>query len=467
MSPNLESLKSSFSGDLVGLTDSAYPAAIVRWARNAARRAALVAFPRSPGDVALAIAYARAQGLQLAVKGGGHSPSGASSVEGGLVIDLGRHMAGVRVDAAARRAYVAGGALWGAVDKAAIEHGLATVGGTVNHTGVGGLVLGGGYGWLAGAHGLAIDNLLEATVVTADGQVITASPTSHPDLFWGLRGGGSNFGVVTEFVLQLHPQRRTVFCGMAVFGEHQLEQFLDVTEAWWNNGTTEKEGMIHAFTRSPMDRSPCIVAFMFYNGSEAEGRDNFKAFFDIGPVMDATAERPYEELNSLQNAIAAPGQAVYMKGTFAPATYPRALLPRVFARAAELSAPEGYHIGFLLEYHSLGKVDAVPDAQTAYRRGAGPNALCTVFMQEDGEGRMAYAQAAARELVALVAGDKAHLAYGNYSDDPAGEEGAPATAGASKAEVNFGSNYARLREVKKAYDPEQVFNKWFNIDPAA
>ncbi|CDO74549.1 hypothetical protein BN946_scf184632.g6 [Trametes cinnabarina] len=295
---DIETFKSSFKGDVVIPGDPGYDESIARWAKNAARRAAVVAFVKDAEDVSKAIAYAKQAKLPIAIKGGGHNPSGASSSEGGLVIDLSRYLNDVRIDPEKRLAYVGGGAIWETVDKAAIEHGLATVGGTVNHTGVGGLVLGGGYGWLSGAYGLAVDNLVQvgvsrlqydieltivtpqATVVTADGTARTANETEHADLFWGIRGAGSNFGVVTEFVLKLHPQRRTVFAGLAIFSPDTLEALLDVTEEWWEKGPSEEEGMIQAFTRGP-DHSPCIVCFMFYNGSEEEGRKNFKAFFDL------------------------------------------------------------------------------------------------------------------------------------------------------------------------------------------
>ena len=206
-------------------------------------------FPKDNADVSLAIEFATSNNIPLAIKGGGHNPSGASSIDDGLCIDLSRHVNTARVDPEQRLVYVGGGAIWKTVDHAAIAHGLATPGGTVNDTGVGGLTLGGGYGWLIGEHGLVIDNLVQATVVLADGSVVTASSTSHPDLFWGLRGGGCNFGVVTEFVFKVHPQRKTVFAGPLIFPPPKIKQLAEAVDQW-STTSGEKEGIIMGFTRS-------------------------------------------------------------------------------------------------------------------------------------------------------------------------------------------------------------------------
>ncbi|KAI0771960.1 FAD-binding domain-containing protein [Trametes elegans] len=469
---DLQSLKAAFKGDLVTPDDAGFDQAISRWAKNAARRAAVVAFVKDAEDVSAAITYAKQAGLPIAIRGGGHNPSGTSSIEGGLVIDLSRYLDGARIDPEEKLAHVGGGAIWESVDKAAIEHGLATVGGTVNHVRSFAhilLVLGGGYGWLTGAHGLAVDNL--ATVVTADGAIRTANASTHADLFWGLRGGGSNFGVVTEFVLRLHPQRRTVFAGAAIFPAAALEPLLDATQAWWTRGPSEREGMIQVFTRGPgPGREPCIVCFIFYNGPEDEGREAFKAFFDLKPAVDSCKDIPYEELNALQNHIASPGQNVYFKGAYQPVPYPRALLARAFARVAALSAPPAPRttIGLLLEYFPLRAAAAVPDGATAHPRGPAPNALCAVYAHEDGEGAMAYARAAARELAGLfVPRGEESVGYGNYSPDDAPADSGAGSASVDRARVLFGSNYPRMQEVKKKYDPEQLFRKWFVITPAA
>ena len=215
-----------------------------------------VAFPKNEADVTLALNFATSNAIPLSVKGGGHNPSGASSIVDGLCIDLSRYFNTARVDPEKKVVHAGGGAVWQTVDRAAIAHGFATPGGTVNHTGVGGLILAGGYGWLSGQHGLSIDNLAQATVVIADGSVLTASPTSHPDLFWGIRGGGGNFGIVTEFVLKVHPQRKTVFAGSVIFPPPLVAKVAEAVDAW-SPTATEREGLMLMLVRGP-GRQVCI-----------------------------------------------------------------------------------------------------------------------------------------------------------------------------------------------------------------
>jgi FAD/FMN-containing dehydrogenase len=197
--------RESIAGGVLRPTDAAFAQARAAavWNGDITRQPALLVQPTSNEDVARTIAFARGQGADLTVRGGGHSGAGNAVSEGAVMIDLSR-LDGVRVDPEARRAHVGGGAAWAAVDAATAAHGLAVVGGTVSHTGVAGLTLSGGMGWLMSQQGLSCDNLVEATVVTADGRTVTASEQVHPDLFWALRGAGTNFGVVTELVFALH-----------------------------------------------------------------------------------------------------------------------------------------------------------------------------------------------------------------------------------------------------------------------
>ena len=227
----LDELAGSFRGQLVGPDDPEYTEQRKVWNGSIARSPALIARCTGVADVVAAVRFARETGLQVAVRSGGHSFPGLSVCEGGLVIDLGP-MKGIRVDPQARTARVQAGVLWGELDRETQAFGLATTGGIVTHTGVAGLTLGGGIGWLQRKHGLTIDNLLSADVVTAAGDFVTASETENPDLFWGLRGGGGNFGIVTEFEFRLHPVGPIVLAGPIFWPMEQAPAVLRFYREW-------------------------------------------------------------------------------------------------------------------------------------------------------------------------------------------------------------------------------------------
>jgi hypothetical protein len=454
-------------GDVVTPDDHGYAEAIARWAANAERKAKVVSFVKDNQDVIISLNFAKANNLPIAVRGGGHSATGASSVQNGLVIDLSRYMNEVTVDPSKKLAYVGGGALWEAVDKTAIKHGLATVAGTVNHTGVGGLVLGGGYGWLSGSYGLAIDNLFQATVVTADGSVLTASEEQNSDLFFAIRGGGGNFGVVTEFVFKLYPQRPTIYSGMMIFAPPALEKVIEATNNWFKD-VGENESMLQVSAVGP-DGKPGFVVIPFFNGTESEGRARFKAFIDIGPVADLTKEMPFEELNGLQNPMAAHGKGVYLKG----ATHKRAnYLPIANAhnRFVELVKTGNFTGAIIYEYFPLEKINSVPKNATAFRRELVSSVLVNLNWDQKVQDRSEEGRKYAHELAAIIAGDGSDLTnseslgYSNYDPDSTLNNGKGPIS--DKAKLVFGDNYPRLQAIKKRYDPDNIFNKWFPIVPA-
>ncbi|KAF9459412.1 hypothetical protein BDZ94DRAFT_1268376 [Collybia nuda] len=465
-SPSTAALKLDLKGEAIDQGGPGYAEAIARWAINAERKAAIVAFVKDTADITAAIKHARKHKLQIAIRGGGHSAAGASSVEGGLVIDLSRYMNGVKIDTGKNLAYVGGGALWETVDKTAIEHGLATVGGTVNHTGVGGLTLGGGYGYLSGSHGLVIDNLVQATVVTADGSVLTASEKENPDLFFGIRGGGSNFGVIAEFVLQLHPQRRTVYAGFIIFPPTALEKVISATAEWYSKAS-EKEGMLQFTTVGP-DGNPAVVLAVFYNGSEAEGREAYKIFYDIGPVADTTAEVPYEQVNGLQNERTKHGSCVYLKGlAHRKPHFPS--ISKVFDKVIDMAKNTQIQATIIYEYFPLGKIRSIPNGTTAFRRDPTNAVLISITWEKNLVENNEKARAFAHEFAAIISGGQTEvsasegLGYSNYDPGAAvGEkDGVP-----DKAKLVFVENYPKLQQIKKRYDPENMFNKWFPITPA-
>ncbi|KAH9975379.1 hypothetical protein BGW80DRAFT_1473780 [Lactifluus volemus] len=444
----------SFTGDWVTPDHPQYAEAVARWATNAERRAKAVAFVKSPQDVATVLRYATQSKLPIAVRGGGHSTSGASSIENGIVVDLSRYLSGARVDPVAKLAYVGGGAIWG--------------------TGV--LLLGGGYGFLTGEHGLALDNLMQATVVTARGEILTASAEQNSDLFWGIRGAGCNFGVVTEFVLRLHPQRRTVFAGILAVSGAKL----------WETGLSEKETIFYAQTTDPAGNALALFV-LFYNGSEQEGRAHFKPLLDIGPVMDTCKEIPYEELNSIQvstciwlscckviislESNVGHGHNYYMKGVFASG--PEAdVVKKLVSRIPELSKQSGVKLNVLYELVSTNKVLSVPNHATAHIRGSRISILIVASWDDKATDKLDAVRSAAIELRDIILQgeriipESQNTGYGNYASEEIVSAAPKSPTSSNGAEALFGENYARLQRLKKEHDPDLMFFKWCPIIPA-
>ncbi|KAG8735544.1 hypothetical protein FRC10_010413 [Ceratobasidium sp. 414] len=467
-----------------------------RWALNAEKPAAIVVCPAVPEDVVQILAFVQGKGaysaqekLDFAVKGGGHNPSGASSSDGGLVIDLQPNMHGVRVDPDAKLAYVKGGSIWAEVDEASIKHGtvfpdlfllddahaggrlkgLASVAGAVNHTGVGGSVhlsLGGGVGWLCGQHGLVVDNVVQATVVTASGDILTASENENQDLHWAIRGGGGNFGVVTEFVYRLHDQRPDLYTATFIFPPPLLEAVTNELNAWMTE-RTNLETSLAGFVVGPGDQ-PVMLVKMVYNGDSEEGAKKYERFVKLGPVMHASETIPYVKLNSLMNDKVKPGESRLFRGNFIPVVpsgIPPSFVTKMFASYVELvtknpTTKESFQV---FELFHPDKWASVPSNATAYvHRDPVYNVVCLMQWADP-----AFTDKAADVIQALDQSftdlRNEHFAPGrvqqggntNYLDQESQME--------SKVvgHRRFGSNLPRLVEVKRKYDPDNLFGKVF------
>ncbi|KAL1917252.1 uncharacterized protein VTP21DRAFT_4908 [Calcarisporiella thermophila] len=341
--------------------DDGYERSLERWSETAVRRAQMVVQCASAQDVSLTLKFVTANKINMAVKGGGHSCSGGSS-SSGIVVDL-TQLNQVKVDPERKLVYAGGGATWRDVDGALAKHKLATVGGTVNHTGIGGLTLGGGYGWLTGFYGLVIDVLEEVEMITADGKIIKASKTENPEIFWGIRGYGKCLGAVTEFVYRAFDQPNEVFSGQLIFPGSDLEKVIAAAEKF-HSIMNERSAAIIAFARPPpANFAPSLVVVPFYNGDEAEAKRLFASFLDARPVMEQLGMVPYETINGTLNHIATFGD----RKRFSPANlrqlkYPT--LKRAFEKYTSMTDkyPEAMQSAVLIEmYHPKVNIEHARD----------------------------------------------------------------------------------------------------------
>ncbi|KIX03205.1 uncharacterized protein Z518_06757 [Rhinocladiella mackenziei CBS 650.93] len=468
----LKSLLSSTNPTILTPQDESYPASIKRWSRAAEKPAGLVVIPTTAEEVAIAVKYASEHGIDLAVKGGGHSTAGVSSTSGGLMIDLNAKMRKVDVDVEKKLFIVQGGCNWGDVDQAGAKHGLATVGGTVTDTGVGGLTLGGGYGWLSGQRGLTIDNLVECTIVLASGEITKASEEQSPDLFWALQGAGQNFGVVTEFVFKAYDQG-DVWAGMLIFPPvpEVMDKLVAATNELYGpdeNGKTKVAGRgaggIGVARPPPANGQVMILITVIYFGTEEEGKKMYKPFHDIGPVVDTTAMVPYPVINTL---LAPPiGLRASMKGAAFTMPIRPGFLHEVLANYVKFTDGNDDTGISLVLWEMYDPVQVVAHSAGSFaNRGWHLNAMiCPIWTKEENDkscrqwardlNEMFKKEMATKDRT--MGGQKAaSLFYGNYDHYD------------ERSRDIFGENYPRLQTLKAQYDPTNVFNKLFAISPQA
>jgi FAD/FMN-containing dehydrogenase len=449
-----------FQGQQITGDHAEYDTARAVWNGAINRRPRLIARCSGTADVTAAVRFGREHDLEIAIRGGGHNVAGTAVCDDGIVIDLSA-MRAVRVDADRGTVEVQGGALWADVDQQTQDHGLATTGGIVSHTGVAGLTLGGGLGWLMRKHGLTIDNLLAADVVTADGELLRASEDEHADLFWALRGGGGNFGVVTSFELELHPVGPNVLAGPILWDADDAGEVLRfygdfVRDAPDELGTVVRFGTAPPLSVIPAELHwrPVIIVGACHVGSVADAEAMLRPLRAFRkPLLDLISPAPYVSHQNALDSTVLHGWSYYWKSTYLPELRDD-LIDVIAGNAFACTSPRSYAVMF----HLGGAVSRVPDTATAFGNRRASHAITLDAVWRSGEDYADRDTAWTRRFFAALNGYR----EGVYVNFLGADENADRIRDAYGAGV-----YDRLVEVKTTYDPDNVFHHNQNIPPAA
>jgi FAD/FMN-containing dehydrogenase len=451
----IDRLREGTRGEVITPDDDRYADARRVYNAMIDRRPAVIVRAANAGDVLGAVDFARENGLELAVRGGGHSVPGFGTCDGGVVIDLSA-MRAVRVDPATSTARAEGGATWGDFNAATYPFGLATTGGIVSTTGVAGLTLGGGIGYLARGFGLSLDNLLSADVVTADGRFLVASEREHADLFWALRGGGGNFGVVTSLEFQLHPVK-DIYGGPMFFELQDAETILRFYRDYIADAP-EQMGAFPAFQIAPPlpfipeDRhgDTFVAMVACWAGPLEDGERALRPFHDVAPVVaEHVGPMPYPALNSAFDPLVPPGMQHYWKASFVKELTDDAIAAHVQHGPDVPFVSSTMHI-----YPINGAVHSVASDATAFAYRDASFATVIAGMWPDptqNEANIGWV----RDYYAATAPHSEEGGYINFMGDD--DQG--------RIRANYKGNYARLVDVKRAYDPDNLFHLNQNIAP--
>ena len=454
--PALEVLADRLAGELLRPEEPGFAEAVRIWNGMISKRPAVVVQPVSADDVCEAVHFARANGVLLSVKGGGHNVAGTSLADGGLTIDMSR-MRSVDVDPRRRLARVEGGCVLGDVDKTTQAHGLATVLGSNSDTGVAGLTLGGGFGYLSRRFGLAVDNLQEVEIVTADGRVRRVDADENADLFWAVRGGGGNFGVITRFAFRLHPVGPEITGGLIMWDGERADEVLtlyrDVTEAAPRELTVML--VVRAVPAVPFvperyHRRPGIGMNLCHSGDPARAARDLAPIKAQRPIADIVGPRAYVNQQSILDPMQPKGLHSYWKTEFLPSLSEGAL-GAIRRQATDIPAP--LSLGVLV--HLGGAVaDAAPDA-TAFGTRNAEHAFIAAGTWEPADPEPDRHRAWVR-----AAWEAIHpYSIGNYVNGQADDEDE------TRLREAYGDNLERLARIKAAYDPENLFRSNRNIAP--
>ncbi len=449
----IQELAGRFSGRLLTPAHAEFDGA--RRVHNAIvdRRPAVIAQCHGVADIVDALALARTHALEIAVRGGGHNVAGHATIDDGVMIDL-SPMRAVRVDATARTAIADGGATWRDFNRETQVAGLAATGGVISSTGVAGLTLGGGFGWLMAKHGMALDHLRAVTLVLADGRVVRATADEHPDLFWAVRGGGGNFGIAATFEFDLHQVGPMVTGGLVA---HPFPRARDVARFFRDTamaGLPDEVFMVNALAHAP-DGSGAKIAGLaaVHCGTLEDGARDLAPIKAFGPpVIDLMGPMPYVAANMMLDATFVSGSRNYWKSHFLPMLSDEA----IDALVAHYDTAPTPLCQIIIE-HFHGQATRVPRDRTAYAlRDSGFNVLILAqWMEPADDARLT---AWCRDGYARLSSFGGPTRYVNYLD--ADDRGDAALAAV------YGANLPRLRQIKRTYDPANVFHRNLNIPPA-
>ena len=419
------------------------------------KRPAVIVRAANAGDVMTTVNYARDNGHDLSVRGGGHSGPGFGTNDGGVVLDLSR-MHGVRVDPSAQTARAEGGTTWGDFNTATNAFGLATTGGVISTTGIAGLTLGGGIGYLSRGHGLSLDNLVSADIVTADGKMLIASEKENADIFWAIRGGGGNFGVVTSFKYKLQPVDN-VYWGPMFYEPEETETIFKFYREYIKDAPREM-GAFPAFQVAPPlpfipeDRHGDMFCAMVacWSGDPAEGEKQFKAFHDVAEVKaEHVGPVPYPAINAAFDGLFPTGIRQYWKGNFVKELTDEAIAAHVQHGPNAPTVSSTMHL-----YPINGACHDVDADATAFGHRDANFSMVVLAASDDPANDEAHTKWV-RDYSDAVAPHSEPGGYINFMDDDDG----------GRVRDNYGGNYDRLLETKRKYDPDNLFRINQNIAP--
>jgi len=445
----LKSLRDRHRGDLITADDSRYDQARLVWNAMIDKRPAIIARPRSADDVIAAVQVARSFNLPIAVRGGGHSVAGRCVCDDGLVIDF-ADMKAIHVDPVAKIARAEPGLRWTEFDRETQAVGLATTGGTIGDTGIAGLTLGGGFGWLEGKFGMTVDNLIAADVVLADGRLVRATSDEHADLFWAIRGGGGNFGVVTAFEYRLHAVGPLITGGLVVHPFARAKEALTFVGDFLRTAPDELVAAAVLMT-GPDGQKACGIAAA-HPGDPAEGGPLVAPLKQFGPpVMDVIGPMPYLALQSLIEAAMPPNVLNYWKAEFL-----RDLSEDVIDVAVDAFGRVPSPMSSILFFPIRGAASRVAPDATAFphRRGYHVGIYSLWRDRAENDPNIAWVRQTWKAMQPFVSG-------GVYVNELGDDDGV------DRVQMAYGPNYDRLQQIKAKYDPQNVFSQNANIAPVS